>query len=122
MADVCVFEDGKKIATCSFESFVIENDLEVEEAITVGNALAADGKYVTGGGAMPVYEIRLAGYVPEEDEAAQRAKDNNRLALEMDKRRQARAEATNRPGDQAASLAQESGLDYATAARLCNMD
>jgi uncharacterized protein YfaA (DUF2138 family) len=30
--------------------------------------------------------------------------------------------ATNRPGDQAAIFAEEEGIDYATALRMCNMD
>ena len=43
-----------------FADFIILNDLEVLEAIEIGNALALEGKYEGGGGALASFVVTLA--------------------------------------------------------------
>ena len=44
-----------------FDDYVIANYLTIKEAIEIGIELAREGVYRTGGGAAPIFELRLDG-------------------------------------------------------------
>ena len=43
-----------------FDDFVVDNDLEIEEALRIGTELGENGVARMGGGAAPIFELRFA--------------------------------------------------------------